>query len=109
MKSLNEELAGRYTDAVMSVLAEHFTELRDDSLLARTLPRDIRQQTIDPSGRFEVIVTYTREWRLHQDVTSFGAWRVVIHCHKDEWTDEDLSFLNHVNTRLRAITMEDNQ
>jgi hypothetical protein len=106
MATLTETLAGRYATAVVDVLAGHFPDLKDRSL-GRIVPEEVARQAEAPMRSFELIVTYTREWRLHPVGAGLEPWRVELACHKNRPTGEDVRFSDSVNARLRAITLED--
>jgi hypothetical protein len=106
MPQITETLAGRYAFAVHQVLADHFPDLAT-SYLGMSVRGKIARQAASPDHRFEVIVTYTREWRLHPADVCDDPWRVRLGCHKDNWTEADRRFSDSVNARLRTIRLED--
>jgi hypothetical protein len=106
MATLTETLAGRYATAVIGVLAKDFPDVADDNL-GRLVRSDLTKQAASPDHRFELIVTYTREWRLHPVGAGPEPWRVELVCHKNNVTAADVRFSDSVNARLRAIRLED--
>ena len=108
MPTITEQAAQRYASAVIDVLADYFPSLKNGSLLGRAVPGDIARQAVTPTRAFELIISYTREWRLHPaPALDDDQWRVRIGCHKDNWTEADIRFSDRINARLRAIKMED--
>lgn len=105
MATLTETLAGRYALAVHQVLADHFPDLAT-SYLGMITRREIARQAASPDNWFELVVTYTREWRLHPIGAGPEPWRVELVCHKNRVTDADVHFSDSVNARLRAIKLE---
>lgn len=99
--------AHAYAESVVAVLAKEFPAVTPGSSLGRVILQDVAWQAQMPTRSFEVIVTYAREWRLHQDDVRGEPWRVRIGCHKDRWTEADIRFSDSVNARLRAIKLED--
>lgn len=108
MPEIYAHTAHAYAEAVVAVLAEEFPSVTHGSSLGRMVLQDVAWQAQNPTRSFEVIVTYTREWRLHPEELDFGSdrWRVVLGCHKDHWTEADIRFSDFVNARLRAIRLE---
>lgn len=102
MPTLTEDLAVRYALAVHRVLADDFSDLATTYLGMRTR-REISRQAISPDHRFEVIVTYTREWRLTTETTGWDRWRVRLCCYKNRPTGEDAAREKRINEALRAI------
>ena len=100
--SLVESLAATYAAAVVDVLADEFPALTDNSL-GRIVPEDIARQAEAPMRSFELIVTYTREWRLVPDRSGAARWRVQVACFSDEPTAADLQREERLNAALRAI------
>jgi hypothetical protein len=106
MSTITEQAAQRYAAAVIDVLAGHFPDAADDSL-GRVVRSDLRKQAASPDHRFELIVTYSRQWRLPPVGAGLEPWRVELVCHKNTVTDEDIRLSDSVNARLRAIWLED--
>jgi hypothetical protein len=106
MPTITEKAAQRYAAAVIEVLAGDFPALKDNAL-GRIIPRELAQQAEAPSHMFELIVTYTREWRLVPDQTGRDRWRVQVRCHIDRPTAADGKREQRINAALRAIELED--
>lgn len=105
-RGLNQQSASKYADTVVRILAEDFPDLAN-SYLGMSVRGKIARQVASPDNRFEVIVTFTREWRLHPADVCDDPWRVQLGCHKDNWTEDDIRSSDCVNARLRAIRLED--
>lgn len=101
-RTLTKALAKQYATAVTAVLAGEFPALRDSSL-GRIVPEEIARQAEAPMRWFELIVTYTREWRLVPDRTGDDRWRVQIGCFTDARTSADGEREQRINAALRAI------
>lgn len=99
------DLAAAYADAVLAVLKAEFPSL-DNGLLDRLVHRHITEQATAPTRSFEVIVTYTRQWRLVPDRANEDQWRVQIACRIDAPTAEDWAREGRINEALRAITVD---
>ena len=102
MPTITEQAAQRYAAAVIDILAGDFPAVKDNSL-GRILPEEIARQAEAPMRSFELIVTYTRQWRLHPASIGEGRWRVKLICHKNKVTEADLEFGQRINTALAAI------
>ncbi|MGI5422947.1 hypothetical protein [Actinomadura luteofluorescens] len=100
-------LADTYADAVLAILAPEFPALDESSLgaLGRLVRDDIAAQATMPDRRFEVIVTYTREWRLVPEMVGDDRWRVQIACRRDAPTPDDSARERRINEALRAINV----
>jgi len=94
--------AQRYAHDVIDVLRDDFPALRED-YFAREAVRDIASHAYCPAPSFEMIVTYTREWRLMREQTGTDRWRVQIICRRDNPTAEDAEREQRINAALRAI------
>lgn len=105
MPTITEQAAQRYAAAVVAVLASDFPDLQDPGL-GRTVRSQLARQVEAPMRSFELIVTYTREWRLHPAAVGDDRWRVKLVCHKNKVTGADLAFGQRVNAALRAIELE---
>lgn len=99
--------AHAYAEAVVAVLAEEFPPVTPGSVLGRMVLQDVAWQAQNQSRSFEVVVTYTREWRLTTETTGWGRSRVRLACYKDRPTGEDSRLERRVNEALRAIELED--
>lgn len=106
MQTLNESLAEQYATATTAVLADEFPALRDNSL-GRIVPEEIARQAESPMRSFEVIVTYTREWRLIPDGPGGRGWRVRLACFLDDPTPAEANRAQRINEALRAIRIEE--
>lgn len=98
------QVAERYAANVVKVLAGDFPAVTDDSL-GRLVPKHIARQAKAPMWSFEVIVTYTREWRLVPERTGRDRWRVQIACYMDDPTVADGERERRINTALRALVV----
>jgi hypothetical protein len=107
MAEMYAHTAHAYAEAVVAVLAEEFSHVTTGSSLGRIILQDVAHQAQNQSRSFEVIVTYTREWRLTTETTGWGRSRVRLACYKDRPTGEDARLERRVNEVLRAIKLED--
>ncbi|MCW2901766.1 MAG: hypothetical protein JWO67_4031 [Streptosporangiaceae bacterium] len=96
--------AERYAAAVVGALVDDFPALKDRTL-GRIAPEEIARQAEAPMRSFELIVTYTRKWRLHPAPSCEGRGRVKLICHKDNVTKADIRFAQRLNTALQAIEL----
>lgn len=105
MGDFTPDLAASYAEAVIDVLAAEFPALDETRLgsLGRLVQQDVAQQATAPARSFEVIVTYTREWRLVPDRTGEDRWRVQVGCFIDNATTADRQREQRINEALRAI------
>lgn len=99
------QVAARYAAAVVKVLASDFPAVTDHSL-GRLALEHIARQAEAPMRSFEVIVTYTREWRLVPERTGRDRWRVQIACHMDAPTAADGERERRINATLRALAVD---
>lgn len=101
-------IAAAYADAVLAVLETEFPDLDESQFggLGRLVRDDIVAQAAMPDRRFEVIVTYTREWRLVPDRSGEDRWRVQIVCRRDNPTADDGVRERRINEALRSITVD---
>jgi hypothetical protein len=108
MPTITEQAAQRYAAAVIDVLASEFPDVADQSQgrLGWIARNDVTRQASSPDHWFELIVTYTREWRLHPIGAGLDPWRVELVCHKDRVTDTDIRLSDQINAQLRAIKLE---
>jgi hypothetical protein len=102
MPTITEQAAQRYAAAAIRVLAEDFPGV-DASYTTKQIVRHVQ----NPAEPFETCIDLTREWRLHREDAFNDRRRVLIACHKDNWTEADIRFSDSVNARLRAIKLED--
>lgn len=98
------QAAERYAAAVVQALVDDFPALKDRSL-GRLVPEHVARQAEAPMRSFEVIVDYTREWRLHPAPIGGDRWRVCIGCHKDNPTAADAERERRINTALQTIEL----
>jgi hypothetical protein len=104
MPTITEQVAQRYAAAVIDILAPDFPAVKDNSL-GRILPEEIARQAEAPMRSFELIVTYTREWRL---IPADGdRRRVQLACFKARASYEESARSRRMNAALRAIDLED--
>jgi hypothetical protein len=104
MTTITEQAAQRYAAAVIDVLSCGFPAVKDNSL-GRILPVEIARQAEAPLRSFELIVTYTREWRL---IPADGDHqRVQLACFKARASHEESILSRRINSALRAIDLED--
>lgn len=103
MPEIYAHTAHAYAEAVVAVLTKEFPSVTPGSSLGRIILQDVAWQVQNPTRSFEVIVTYTREWRLHPAAIGEGRWRVKLICHKDRVTEADLAFGQRINAALAAI------
>lgn len=106
MSRIAEDPAGRYAEAVMTVLAEEFVSLRHDTYTEKIVRNAIIRHAQNPDEPFETSIDLTRNWRLHREDAFRERWRVKIGCHKDNWTEDDIRFSDSVNRKLDAIRVE---
>lgn len=99
---VSEQAAARYAEAVVSALAADFPALKDRTL-GRIVPEEVARQAEAPMRSFEVIVTYTRGWRLVPD--SRDRRRVWLVCFLDHPTDADRQRGRRINTALQTIDL----
>lgn len=95
--------AQRYADAVVRVLAEDFTDLRDDT--TREIVRDaVQRHLLDPTDILEVIVDspYSANWRLKADRKDIR--RVRLSCYRLDPSDADNEREHRINTALAVIS-----
>lgn len=105
MQTLTESLAAHYAQSVIDVLAAEFSALDETQFggLGRLVQQDVAEQAAAPARSFEVIVTYTRGWRLVPDRSGEARWRVQVACFLDEPTSADADREQRLNAALRAI------
>lgn len=105
MPTITGQAAQRYAAAVVDELAAalpgvpllpHLEQIKDA----------IVRHALNPSEPFETCIDLTRNWRLHREDAYHDRRCVLMHCHKDNWTDRDIRFSDSVNARLRAIKLE---
>lgn len=99
-------LATLYADQVMRVLWREAGHLLEGSL-TDLVHEEVVRQAITPKSGFEVIVTYSQEWRLMPDFGNLdkSRWRAMLACFKDRPTVADQQLEARVNAELRAIVI----
>lgn len=104
--SLCESIAVRYADLVINELVAVFPGL-PATLHFGQIRVGIIHHAMYPDEPFEMSLDMTRHWRLHSESGFNERWRVLLNVHKDDWTSDDVQFVDNVNAKFRAVTLEE--